>query len=207
VTKKKFLEPIRSEIAPPKVAITIARSAMGGIDLDPFSCETANKAVLAKNYFDRNKLSLEEACRQDWNVCKDTRVLAFSPFGVPVTTRLFTRCWEAYRAGDIRQAVLITSSNEALCKTPWSWDFPLAFPFRRLRSQWFDPDLEQFFDTYPSTWTYIVFLPPAEPRQFHERLAAFYGICGPIGRVVMNSDSGDITWRQNWETLHKKPYA
>ena len=42
----------------PNDIIEAARSAMGSIDLDPFSCEIANRAVKAGNFFQKMMMEL-----------------------------------------------------------------------------------------------------------------------------------------------------
>src|SRR4051812_17263875 len=82
-----------------------ARKVMGDIDLDPASCELANKTVKAKRYYTKK----EDGLKQAWH----GRVWCNPPFrrredGYGSSIELFTRkLVDEYKAGNVTQAILL----------------------------------------------------------------------------------------------------
>lgn len=103
--------------------IDAAREVMGGIDLDPASCEIANQVVRATRYYSQE----ENGLLQPWY----GRVWLNPPFskienrsGIGAFTRKLVR---EYQAGNVRQAVLlVTIRTEAEWYQPL-FDYPICF--------------------------------------------------------------------------------
>ena len=108
---------------PPKY-VDAARRVLGGIDLDPASCEMANKTVKALRYFDEE----ENGLAQDWR----GRVFLNPPYGgqsPPFTEKLLAE----YRAGRTTAAIILVNANST--GTTWFrplWDFVMCFPYGRI---------------------------------------------------------------------------
>lgn len=103
-----------------------ARAVMGGIDLDPASCELANKTVQANRIYAKADNGLEKL----WY----GRIWLNPPFGRIQTPgeKINQGIWihklvSEYQAGRTHQAVLLTTCRP---DTSWFhvlWDFPICF--------------------------------------------------------------------------------
>lgn len=110
--------------------VDAAREVMGGIDLDPFSSETANKRVMANEYFHRNFSGLENI----WfgNVWMN------HPFGRSTNKLCVTKLIDSYLDENISQACSIT-----FAATSEKWFQPLLdFPqcYLSPRTNYYLPD-------------------------------------------------------------------
>ncbi|SRR6266581_2164730 len=108
----------------PSKYIEAAREVMGSIDLDPASCELANRTVKATRYYDIRTNGLDKP----WH----GNIWLNPPFGKVHNKsgiRIFTnKLIEEYRAGRTKQAVLLGTSD---CDASWFhplWDFLICFP-------------------------------------------------------------------------------
>jgi DNA N-6-adenine-methyltransferase (Dam) len=88
----------------PSRYIEAARSVMGSIDLDPASCELANRTVKAKRYFTKEDNGLSK----EWygNVWLNPPYGRM--YGSTGTTAFATRLIEDYKKGNIQQAIILT---------------------------------------------------------------------------------------------------
>jgi|TARA_R100001163_G_C5064026_1_gene201482 hypothetical protein len=197
----------KCDLAPPAEVIQGARSVLGTIDLDPYSTPDINRAVIASRFYDRDLETLDSIVHKDWECSGEGRVFVGAPTGAALTRRLVNKTLTEYRTGRIDQAVLWLAHNEAIIRLPWLWDFPVCIPFRRLRPQWWDDELETFRGVSPSDWSAIVYLPPpANPSMFQSMLSRFHNVFGAMGRVVFNEYSGQGDWDEAYQALYKKPY-
>lgn len=84
--------------------IEAARAVMGGIDLDPASCELANHTVQATRYYSKE----DDGLSKDWY----GRVWLNPPYGRMYkgtgTTAFVTRLIEEYAKGTVEQAIILT---------------------------------------------------------------------------------------------------
>jgi|TARA_X000001036_G_scaffold163327_1_gene155005 hypothetical protein len=197
----------RCDLAPPSSVVQGARSVLGAIDLDPYSTKDINRLVTAARYYDRDEESLDDIIRKQWDVPGEGRVFVGAPAGAGLTRRLLNKTLIEYRAGRISHAVLYIGHNEAIIRSPWLWDFPICFPFRRLRPQWWDDELEVFRGISPADWSAVAYLPPPEPNQFHTMLSRFHNAFSPVGRVVFNEFSGESDWSDSYKATFGKDYT
>lgn len=89
----------------PKPYIESAKRVMGSIDLDPASCELANKNVQAEKYFTQEDNGLE----QTWN----GNVWMNPPYAQPLISEFASAITQKYFDGEINQAcVLVNNATE-----------------------------------------------------------------------------------------------
>jgi hypothetical protein len=110
--------------------IEAAREVMGSIDLDPASCEQANRTVKATNYYTEK----DDGLKQNWH----GNVWCNPPYGHINSvkggtkngyTPLFTqKLLHEYRVGNVTQAILLVLGNACFMKWFYPlWEFPLCF--------------------------------------------------------------------------------
>lgn len=83
-----------------------ARRTMGGIDLDPFSCEAANRVVKAKRFFSEE----DSAFGRDWSAIGKVTVFINPPFGRGIMDRACRAFLEKWAAGQISKAVVLVNN-------------------------------------------------------------------------------------------------
>jgi hypothetical protein len=116
----------------PAKYIEAARKVMGGIDLDPASCEDANKIVQAQRYYTESQNGLT----QDWTC---TSMWLNPPYGstlgIPgrtgnlegLTKPFVLKLVDDYERGNITQAVLcVTTDTDAKWFIPL-WSYLICF--------------------------------------------------------------------------------
>jgi DNA N-6-adenine-methyltransferase (Dam) len=86
---------------PPEI-IEAARAVMGGIDLDPASCEQANEIVQATQYFSEK----DNGLGRPWH----GRVFVNPPFAHPAVKYFAEQLLESLETGDIEQAVWLSNA-------------------------------------------------------------------------------------------------
>jgi phage N-6-adenine-methyltransferase len=113
-----------NEYYTPAQYIEAARKVMGYIDLDPASCEAANRNVQAKLYY-----SIEDnGLAQDWQ----GRVWLNPPYGRNASD-FAERLLAAYRAKKVSQAIMLVNAN--ITETKWFapfWDYLICFTNHRI---------------------------------------------------------------------------
>ncbi|MGH8580066.1 MAG: DNA N-6-adenine-methyltransferase [Gammaproteobacteria bacterium] len=150
----------------PAPYIDAARRALGGIDLDPASCEEANKTIRALRYFTEQ----EDGLGQSWY----GRVFCNPPYGgaqVAFTKKMI----EEHDASCMSAGILLV---KAATDTRWFqplWDYPLCFTAKRIR---FGKPSEVVNRNRPSIGNVFVYLGP-EPQRFYAEFARF-GRCGVL---------------------------
>lgn len=89
---------------PPEI-LRAADEVMGGIDLDPASSTTANKAVNAKRFYSQE----DDGLKQAWN----GNVWMNPPYAQPLCKHFCVKLSNEYKAGNISQAcVLVNNATE-----------------------------------------------------------------------------------------------
>jgi len=83
--------------------IAAAREVLGGIDLDPASCETAQKTIQAENYYTKDNCGLV----QDWH----GRVWMNPPFATGLIEKFVGKLVEQYSCGKVTAAIALTDNR------------------------------------------------------------------------------------------------
>lgn len=115
----------------PAKYIEAARAVMGGIDLDPASCDFANQVVRATAYYTKEQNSL----MWPWY----GRIWLNPPYGKTEQAQasnleIFTRrLIEQYNICNVTQAILLIPANTATSWFDLLWQFPICFPTYRIR--------------------------------------------------------------------------
>ncbi len=119
------------------------RNCLGGIELDPASCEVANRVVLAERIFTIKDNGLS----QEW---KSPRLFLNSPYGYegapdkrrngewnPRLGRPNQRIWSQkliaeYRAGNVMQAIMLCNAQTGEQWFQPLWQYPICFVNHRI---------------------------------------------------------------------------
>lgn len=80
--------------------IEAAEKTMGGIDLDPASCDKANQLIKANRFFSKQ----EDGLSQEWA----GRIWLNPPYSLPLITKFVYRLLQEWKAGEISQACVLT---------------------------------------------------------------------------------------------------
>ena len=198
----------------PKEVIDAAKSTMGAIDLDPYVTRDNNRQVQAARYFDRDQETVEDIINRDWGYVLNSaggsgRVFLGSVTTTKVQRSLLNKLLREYRSGTVKEAVIWLNLNEHLARMPWLWSFPVCVPFKRLRPNWYDDELDEFRSTSSAFWSPVVYMPPIvapvlgfDSGQLHaERLSRFYSAFSLVGRIVYDSESGSDDWEKAYKAV------
>jgi len=201
----------RTELGPPKDLIESAKAVMGAIDFDPFSTKEINGLVQAAKFYDRGagpeaEFALEDIIARPWDLPGEKRALVGPAHGAKWTRRLINKVFREYRKGNVDQAVIWIANSETLTKVPWIWNYPVCIPFKRLRATWYDDELEMYKSICPSSWSGVVYLPPADATRFHAKLSLFHASFFTMGPIIMNEMSGHTDWEKAYALGMKKKY-
>lgn len=156
----------------PSRYIEAAREVMGGIDLDPASCESANRTVKASRYYTKE----EDGLSKEWY----GRVWLNPPYGMEYgkagTGPFLRKCIEGYEANNVGQAIILTMIG---MYTDWFFlllDYPLCYP--RVRPRFLRPNGSTEHHRYTSC---IAYLGPHEQK--------FIEVFSQFGRIVKAVDT------------------
>lgn len=150
----------------PAPYIEAARHVLGGIDLDPASCDEANQTVCAVRFFTER----EDGLRQAWY----GRVFCNPPYGGAQAA--FTR--KAIEEHDACRMSAGISLVKAATDCRWFeplWTYPLCFVVTRIR---FVAPSDVVNPNRPSIGSVFAYFGP-EPRRFYAAFAQF-GRCGVL---------------------------
>lgn len=133
----------------PREITTAARRVLGGIDLDPASCEQANATVQAARFFSAE----DDGLSRPWS----GRVFLNPPYGV-IGGRSSAGIWaqrliDEYDFGDVTAAILLVNAATGDRWFAPLWRFPICFPRRRVR--FISPDGEQAQPTHSNAIVYL----------------------------------------------------
>ena len=84
----------------PREYIELARAVMGGIDLDPASCEFAQRTVKADRFFTKD----DDGLAQLWT----GRVWLNPPYSRELMDKFVTKICEEYLAGSVTEAIVLS---------------------------------------------------------------------------------------------------
>ncbi len=152
----------------PAEYIAAVHELLGGIDLDPASCEFANQTVQAERIYTLE----DDGLTQDWH----GRVFLNPPYGYVEGTRESNQnLWSAklinaYCAGQVSEAVLLIN---AVTDRTWFqpfWDYPICFA--RQRIAFYGPDGKAGAMTVGSALVYF--------GGQRERFAEVFSQFGPV---------------------------
>jgi hypothetical protein len=165
----------------PAFLVDRVRAALGGIDLDPASCEEANRQINATHYY----TEADNGLMHPWN----GRVFLNPPGGrikingslVPSQKHWWFKLAREFVNGSVTAAAFVCFSIELLQNTqvktplglPIPLDFPICFPSRRVA--YVKPGGE--VGAQPPHASAIVFLGGDVDR--------FAALMAPIGRVIV----------------------
>ncbi len=155
----------------PREFVDAARETMGSIELDPASCEEANRTVRADRIYTIN----DDGFRQPWKA----RTLWLNPpygkeAGKSLQARWSHRLLDEHRAGNVEQACLLVN---AMTGNKWFaplWQFPISFVESRIH---FVAPAESGLKDQPTHGSVVVYL-----GLNHERFAEVFG---KVGHVVL----------------------
>lgn len=105
---------------------------MGRVNLDPASCEIANRTVRADRYYTIN----DDGLKQTWRVSDRTSVYLNPPYGkignASIVAMWITRLIQAYTSGEIAQAILNVKASTAEQWFKPLWNYPICFVDHRI---------------------------------------------------------------------------
>jgi hypothetical protein len=170
----------------PHCYIKAAREVLGAIDLDPASCEAANRIVQARCYF----TAADNGYEREWH----GRIFLNPPYGhcwpngrqrVPAPGKRHTsgisaqghwakRLIEQYQEGLVTEAIVLINANTGEQWFQPLWDFPICFVNHRIR---FIPGEGADTRKQPTKSNAFVYFGP-RPERFTEVFRQF-------GRVIL----------------------
>ncbi len=174
----------------PSRYIEAARKVMGSIDLDPASCETANRTVKARRYFTESDNGLS----QEWSGCiwlnppysssKSTTGLSGGKLKGPTGLFIQKLCTD-YQEGKVSQAIACVNAD--MCRSWFQllWEYPICFsshpiPFHR-------PGLTSEHHFFPTAFAYLGTNEQAFIREFSQFGHIAKSIAGPRRDTVQAS--------------------
>ena len=158
----------------PDQYVDAARYLMGGIDLDPASCEQANETVRAEVFYTKDDDGFSKA----WS----GRVWMNPPYGKEDgesnQSRWTKRLIDSYENGEILSAVFIVNAATSASWFQRFWDYPICFVRRRI--SFVSPSGEKNSPTQGNVFVYL-----------GEDIEGFVDNFSPFGRIVINISSLD----------------
>ena len=149
--------------------IEAARRVMGSIDLDPASCEFANRVVRASRYY----TVAQNGLTREWF----GNVWLNSPYGRQGNASvqgLWNECLlQEYRCGHVQQAITLVGCNPAQRWFAPLWDYLACFPDRLIKFY-----NEQGVPDQPSH-AHVLFYLGDRTQEFAQEFCAF----GPIVKL------------------------
>lgn len=172
----------------PQRYIEAARTVMGGIDLDPASCEFANRVVQATRFYTKE----ENGLMHPWY----GRIWLNPPYGKTQqgqasNLEYFTRYLiEQYQDGKVIEAILLIPANTATRWFDTLWQYPICFP--RFRVRFYN---EQGLSDGASFGTCFVYL-GAHVQRFVEVFHRFGHIAMPSVHLPLKPVARDL-WMES----------
>ena len=162
----------------PAIYVNAARKLMNGIDLDPASCELANKTVRAGRYYTKE----DDGLTKPWL----GKIWLNPPYGYNGPTRQkgnvgawINRLIEQYELGHATEAVLLVNATTEKRWFDPLWHYPICFVSKRI--SFYSSDGE--YGRPPHANAIIYF--GSQERQFVNIFSQF----GPIVRAISPDES------------------
>lgn len=158
----------------PAKYIEAARLVMGGIDLDPASCEMANRIVRATRYYNQE----ENGLMQPWH----GRVWLNPPYhktdqgGASSLEIWVCHLLTQLEMGRIEQAILLVPMTQATRWFDRLWDYLQCFPRRRIH--FYSSEVNDWRPRFSSSFAY-----------FGAKEDRFIEIFSQFGRIVRAIDT------------------
>jgi phage N-6-adenine-methyltransferase len=126
--------------------IEAARCVMGGIDLDPASCDAAQETIQAGTYYTKQ----DDGLAMPWS----GRVWLNPPYSTPLIRHFVSKLIEEYYSGNVTEAVILTNNSS---DTGWFHDLLSRYPacFTRGRVQFWRPNHDDFGARQGQTLFYL----------------------------------------------------
>lgn len=152
---------ISDEWYTPRHVIEAARTVLGGIDLDPASCATAQEVVQASTYYTKE----QDGLSLPWF----GRVWLNPPYSMPLVAQFTERAHMTYSAGTITAAIILTNN---VTDTEWCQRLLRAYPMcmTRQRIKFFKPSRQA--ESAPRQGQIFFYL-GADVARFTEVFSAF----------------------------------
>lgn len=143
----------------PTEYIEAARRVMGGIDLDPASCESAQDVIGAGVYYTKE----DNGLARSWF----GRVWLNPPYSMPLIKDFVTTIIDEYESGRVSEAIVLTNNSS---DTSWFHMLLAMYPacFTRGRVQFWRPDHEAFGTRQGQVFFYLGSDPEAFTREFSQ---------------------------------------
>lgn len=129
----------------PPQYVEAAREVMGGIDLDPATCDVANEKVKAETYYTQ----ADDGLAKEWA----GRVWMNPPYG-KACAAFIAKLLQDYEAGRVQEAVILVNSNSN--DTEWFrplWDHTLCFSYGRVN--FWNEEEQENGPTHGSCFVYL----------------------------------------------------
>ena len=172
----------------PSEYIECARELMGGIDLDPASCELANETVKADTYYTKD----DDGFTKAWS----GRVWMNPPYGreggESVAGLWAERLIDSYENGEVTNAVFLVNAATGAKWFQSFWEYSICFVHGRINfykpNDSLDDDANKLTkDKHPTKYSAIIYL----GDDIHEFKTAFR----PHGRLVIG---GGVCAAKTW---------
>jgi hypothetical protein len=165
----------------PALYIEAARDVMSGIDLDPASCDIANKVVKAKRYYTKESDGLQQDWSADsiWLNPPYARTILMQAYRQSLIGLFMQKLQDTYMAGLAKQAIaLVTTEVNARWFIPL-WNYPICFPDHRIH--FIVPHKRPHGDYKQMFGSCFVYFGPNEEK--------FTGIFSQFGRIIKAIDT------------------
>ena len=147
-----------SEWYTPTRYVEAARQTMGGIDLDPASCEAANSTVKAARYYTKgdNGLALPWSGRVWLNPPYGREHASQGVLkggGKSIIAQFVSKLLREFRNGQVEQAVLLATADTDAGWFQPLWDYPVCFVGHRVL--FYRPGLPKQGQIFSTSFAYL----------------------------------------------------
>lgn len=128
--------------------IQSARALMGGIDIDPASCDDAQELIRADAYLTKGDDALQDSI--SWT----GRMWLNPPYSMPLIRQFIDKAIQQYECGNVTEAVIITNNSS---DTAWFHELLSRYPacFTKGRVKFWRPNHDDFGTRQGQTLFYM----------------------------------------------------